>query len=306
MTDNIDMTEELAKAAATTGVAGTVSAPPEFVSEKRPRLGLFFWFCTTYIVINILAAIFAGFLHLESPLAAPFANELSGPTSHHIFGTDELGRDIFSRIIFGSRVSLEVGFGGAALAFTIGGVLGMLAAYLRGKFDLIVSAIMYTVLAFPAIILLIAVLTFWQPAALYKIVLIVGIAAIPLVYRVIRAATLSVATRDFVLAAKVQGATNSRIMFRELLPNIAPTVLSFLLIAIATIIALEGALAFLGVSVAPPTPSWGNMINESRTYLSSSPWMVLFPSAAICFFLLALNFVGDRLRSYFDVTEVKL
>ena len=139
-----------------------------------------------------------------------------------------------------------------------------------------------------------------------KIILVVGIAAVPLVYRVIRAATLSVATRDFVMAARVQGASNSRIIFRELLPNIAATVLSFLLIGIAGVIALEGSLAFLGISVRPPTPSWGNMIYEGQTSLPQSEYLVGFAGLAICLFLLSLNFMGDRLRSYFDVTEIKL
>ncbi|MEO9180708.1 MAG: ABC transporter permease subunit, partial [Acidimicrobiales bacterium] len=135
---------------------------------------------------------------------------------------------------------------------------------------------------------------------------VIGLASIPLVYRVIRTATLNVATKDYIIAAKVQGATDRRILMKELLPNIAPIGISFLLIGIATVVTLEGALAFLGLSVNPPTPSWGNMINEARTVLSQNPWLVIFPSAALCLFLLCLNFIGDRLRSHFDVTEVKL
>jgi peptide/nickel transport system permease protein len=113
-------------------------------------------------------------------------------------------------------------------------------------------------------------------------------------------------SRDFVIAAKVQGATDRRIIFRELLPNIAPVGISFLLIGIATVVTLEGALAFLGLSINPPQPSWGNMINESRTLLSQNIWIAIFPALALCLFLLSLNYIGDRLRSYFDVSEVKL
>lgn len=304
------MTDPNTTAAAITGDAiedPTIGEPAHvFVSEKRGRLGWLFWISATYVGINVLAALLASFLPLESPDAAPFTNTYAPPSWQHFLGTDDVGRDILSRIIYGSRISMEVGIGAIAIAFTIGGSLGMMAAYVRGKIDVIISSIMYTILAFPAIILLIAILTFWQPASLYKIILVVGVAAVPLVYRVIRAATLSVATRDFVLAAKVQGASNSRIIFRELLPNIAATVLSFLLIGIATVIALEGALAFLGISVRPPTPSWGNMINEGQSTLPNSEYLVGFPSLAICLFLLSLNFMGDRLRSFFDVTEVKL
>ncbi|HSN02596.1 MAG TPA: ABC transporter permease, partial [Acidimicrobiales bacterium] len=169
-----------------------------------------------------------------------------------------------------------------------------------------VTTVMYVFLAFPAIVAVIAVLSFWTPRSLFKIIVVIGLASVPLVYRVIRTATMAIATKDYVIAAKVQGATDRRILVKELLPNIAPIGVSFLLIGIATVVTLEGALAFLGLSVNPPTPSWGNMINESRTVMSQNPWLVLFPSLALCLFLLCLNFIGDRLRSHFDVTEVKL
>jgi peptide/nickel transport system permease protein len=192
------------------------------------------------------------------------------------------------------------------IGFGVGAPLGMLAAYRRGRFDAILTTVMYVMLAFPAIIATIAVLSFWTPRSLTKIIIVIGVASIPLVYRVIRTATLSVATKDYVVAAKVQGATDRRILMKELLPNIAPIGISFLLIGIATVVTLEGALAFLGLSVTPPTPSWGNMINEARTILQTNPWLVIFPSLALCLFLLCLNFIGDRIRTHFDVTEVKL
>jgi peptide/nickel transport system permease protein len=182
----------------------------------------------------------------------------------------------------------------------------MLAAYRRGRFDTIVTTVMYTLLAFPAIVATIAVLSFWVPRDLFKIIVVIGIASIPIIYRIIRAATLSVASRDFVVAAKVQGASDRRILFKELLPNVAPILVSFLIIGIATVVTLEGALAFLGLSVNPPTPSWGNMINEGRSVMAQNPWLVIFPSLALCLFLLCLNFIGDRLRTHFDVAEVKI
>ena len=192
------------------------------------------------------------------------------------------------------------------IGFAVGMPLGMLAAYRRGRFDAITTTVMYVLLAFPAIIATIGVLSFWTPRNLIKIIIVIGVASIPLVYRVIRAATLAVASKDYVLAAKVQGATDRRILVKELLPNIAPVAVSFWVIGIATVITLEGALAFLGLSVNAPTPSWGNMINESRTDLAQNPWLALFPALAMCLFLLCLNFIGDRLRSHYDVTEVKL
>lgn len=274
--------------------------------ERSEPLGVLFWICVGWIVLNVLGAIFANALPLKSALFQDYNNINVGPGWHHLFGTDDLGRDIFSRVVFGSRVSVAVGVGAMIIGFGIGAPLGMLAAYKRGRFDSIFTTIMYVLLAFPAIIATIAVLSFWTPRALLKIIIVIGLASVPLVYRVIRTATLNVATKDYVIAAKVQGATDRRILIKELLPNIAPIGVSFLLIGIATVITLEGALAFLGLSVNPPTPSWGNMINESRTVLAQNPWLVIFPSAALCLFLLCLNFIGDRLRTHYDVTEVKL
>jgi peptide/nickel transport system permease protein len=274
--------------------------------ERKKRLGVLFWICVGWLALNAFGAIFANVLPLPNPLAQNYSAVNVGPSLHHLLGTDDLGRDIFSRIVYGSRISIEVSLGSMLIGFGIGAPLGMLAAYRRGKFDTILSTVMYVFLAFPAIIATIAVLSFWTPRSLLKIIVVVGVAAIPLVYRVIRGATMNFATRDFVVAAKVQGATDRRILLKELLPNVAPVGVSFLLIGIATVVTLEGALAFLGLSVNAPTPSWGNMINESLSILQVNPWLAIFPSAAMCLFLLCLNFIGDRLRSHFDVSEVKL
>jgi peptide/nickel transport system permease protein len=274
--------------------------------EERERLGILFWICVGWIGLNLFGAIFANVLPLQSPIYENFTAISAGPSIHHLFGTDEIGRDIFSRVVYGSRISISAGVGAMIIGFGIGAPLGMLTAYRRGRFDTMVTTVMYTLLAFPAIVATIAVLSFWVPRDLFKIIVVIGIASIPIIYRIIRAATLSVASRDFVIAAKVQGASDRRILFKELLPNVAPILVSFLIIGIATVVTLEGALAFLGLSVNPPTPSWGNMINEGRSVMAQNPWLVIFPSLALCLFLLCLNFIGDRLRTHFDVAEVKI
>jgi peptide/nickel transport system permease protein len=259
-----------------------------------------------WIGLNLVGAIFANVLPLVNPLYQNYSLIDAGPSLHHFFGTDDLGRDIFSRVVYGSRISISAGLGAMIIGFGVGAPLGMLSAFRRGRLDHVVTTIMYAVLAFPAIVATIAVLSFWTPRNLFKIVVVIGVAAIPVIYRVIRAATLSVATKEFVVAAKMQGASDRRILLGELLPNIAPILISFLLIGVATVVTLEGALAFLGLSVNPPTPSWGNMINEARTVMAQNPWLVIFPSLVLCLFLLSLNFIGDRLRTHFDVADVKL
>jgi peptide/nickel transport system permease protein len=274
--------------------------------ERKEPLGVLFWICVGWIGLNLVGAIFANVLPLVNPLYQNYSLIDAGPSLHHFFGTDDLGRDIFSRVVYGSRISISAGLGAMIIGFGVGAPLGMLSAFRRGRLDHVVTTIMYAVLAFPAIVATIAVLSFWTPRNLFKIVVVIGVAAIPVIYRVIRAATLSVATKEFVVAAKMQGASDRRILLGELLPNIAPILISFLLIGVATVVTLEGALAFLGLSVNPPTPSWGNMINEARTVMAQNPWLVIFPSLVLCLFLLSLNFIGDRLRTHFDVADVKL
>ena len=273
--------------------------------KRKAKFGFLFWFFVAWIGLTIVASIAAPWIGLQNPNNGNFSSLNQGPSTAHWFGTDDLGRDILSRVVYGSRVSLIVGFGAMFIAMLIGGTLGMVAAYRRGAVDTFVSAASYVMLAFPALVAVIAIVAFWGHE-LWKITIIVGIASIPLVYRVVRAATLSYATREFVTAAKAQGASDARILIKELLPNVLPAMISFFLIGVATVIILEGALAFLGLSVQAPTASWGNMIAESRTYLQQNPWLALFPSMAMFLFLIALNLVGDVLRQALDVQDAKL
>jgi len=298
----VSSTTDAVSSAATESSVGVSRAPKK---RMRKALGTIFWISICWIGVVFLLAIVASWIGLDDPNNGDFSLINSSPSWSHPFGTDDLGRDILSRVIYGARVSLIVGFGAMGLGMSIGGTLGMIAAYRRGAVDTLVSAASYVMLAFPALVAVIAIVAFWGHD-IWKITIIVGVASTPLVYRVIRAATLSYATREFVTAAKAQGATDTRILSRELLPNVLPTIISYFLIGVATVIILEGALAFLGLSVPAPTASWGNMINESRTYLSDNPWLALFPSMAMFLFLIALNLVGDALRQSFDAQESKL
>ncbi len=287
------------------------SAIDEEGDPTKKKLGVFFWICSGWIALVIILAIIANLLPLPNPTFQNYsAPQNAGPALGHLLGTDDLNRDILSRLIFGARVSLVVGFGGTLIGMILGGIPAMISAYRRGRTDTFLNTVSYVFLAFPIIVALIVIITFWG-RELWKITLIIGISSAPLIYRVIRASTLSYATRDFVLAAKALGASDRRILAREILPNILPTVVSFGLIAVATLIVTEGTLAFLGLSVAPPTPSWGNMLYEGSTLLSggkgqNNPWLVIFPATAMFLLLFCLNVVADKLRSQFDVTEVKL
>ena len=277
----------------------------------KKKLGPFFWICAGWIGLIVLVAIFANLLPLPNPNFQNFAAPQNGsPAWGHLLGTDDLNRDIFSRLLYGSRVSLIVGFGGTLIGLILGGIPAMYSAYRRGPIDTLFNTVASAVLAFPALVAVIAIGEFWGHQ-LWKITVVIGVFSAPLIYRVVRASTLSYATRDFVTAAKALGASDRRILGRELLPNILPTIISFGLIAVASIIVLEGTLAFLGLSVPPPTPSWGNMLNEGAGLLSggkgqNNPWLVIFPAAAMFSLLFSLNVVADKLRAYFDVTEVKL
>jgi peptide/nickel transport system permease protein len=285
--------------------------PGELEAPTKKKLGLFFWICAGWIGLVVFVAVFANLLPLPNPDFQNFAApQNGGPAWGHLLGTDDLNRDIFSRLLYGSRVSLVVGFGGAAIGLILGGIPAMYSAYRRGRVDTILSTISYAVLAFPALVAVIAIGEFWGHA-LWKITVVIGVFSAPLIFRIVRASTLSYASRDFVMAAKALGASDRRILGRELLPNIVPTIISFGLIAVATIIVLEGTLAFLGLSVPPPTPSWGNMLNEGSTLLSggkgqTNPWLVIFPAVAMFSLLFTLNVVADKLRAFFDVTQVKL
>ena len=211
-------------------VGGAAAAITEGPAKKR--LGWFFWVCAGWIALVILAAVFAGLLPLKNPLYQDYNALNQGPSAAHLLGTDDLGRDIFSRIIYGARVSLVIGFGAIFIGLLIGGTLGIMSGYLRGKFDTVTNSASYVLLAYPAIVAIIAIVAFWGNAW-WQITLILGVAAAPILYRVVRASTLSYSTKEFVMSARALGATNKRILVKEILPNVLPAIASFSLIGVA-------------------------------------------------------------------------
>lgn len=284
------------------GDASAILVSPELIGERAEgrRLGVMFWLSIGWIALVVVVAVFANVLPIDSPTAIGSAAPGLGPSLGHLLGTDELGRDLLSRVIYGARVSLVVGVAATALGLAVGGTLGLVAGYLGGVADVLISGAMNVLLAFPSLVLALAIVTFTQPTLLHVTVAIGFLTIAPLA-RVVRANTIGFARREFVQAAEVIGVRRRRIIFREIVPNVLPTALSMALVAVPGAILAEGALSFLGLSVRPPTPSWGNMISEGRDVLAKYPLVALWPCLAMLLTVLALNFAGDELRRYLDV-----
>lgn len=292
---------------------GALPAPPPVAAvapgeeERRVRrLGLLFWLSVGWLALigalALLAPVLPGLADPTETGVGPAREGLFGST---LLGTDSLGRDMLARTIYGARVSLLVGFTAIIAGLLIGGTIGILSGYFRGRFETVAMGVVDVLLAFPALVLALALVSFLGPR-LGTVTLSIAILSIAPISRVIRANTLTFAQREFVLAARTLGAKNRRIIVSEILPNVLPAALSFALVAVAIAVVSEGALAFLGLSVPPPTPTWGAMINEGRTLLEQAPHISFVPSAAMFLTVLALNFAGDSLRSRFEIREGRL
>lgn len=280
-----------------------VNDPAIVADAPRAGLGLVFWISFGWVALMILLAVGASILPLKNPDFQDYTAVNVAPSIHHLLGTDDLGRDLLSRIIFGSRVSFVIGFASVGIALVIGGTLGLLAGYAGGVVDTVLNAGSLVILAFPALLAILVIEAFWKPTTLLKLTIMFAVVGIPSLFRVIRATTLSFASREFVVAARTMGATTRRILFRELLPNVIPAAISFALLGVAVAIILEGSLAFLGLSITLPTASLGNIINEGvqNNNLSLNPYIALWPSIYLFLLLVALNLMADRLRARFDV-----
>lgn len=269
----------------------------------KKRLGPVFWIAAAWFLLVALAALLAPILPLKS-YTAPSAYIRKPPSAQFWFGTDTIGRDIFSRTVWGGRVSLAVAFASISFGVLVGGTIGLLAGYFRGRVETILMGMCDVLLSFPALLLALSIVAFrGDQRDLLTISLAIGVVSIAPVARLVRANTLVFSQREFVIAARSLGARNGRIIIREILPNVIFPVLSFSIIGIGLAIVAEGGLAFLGQSVQPPTPTWGGMISDGRNYLADAPWISLMPCLILFLTVLALNLAGDRIREYFEIKD---
>ena len=277
-------------------VAGEAVTQP---ARSGRRLGMLFWAAIGWLLFVCAVAVFANVLPLPSPTDMDMLERRAPFSAEHWLGTDGLGRDELARLIHGARISLVVGVCAPMIGVVIGGALGMLAGYFRGRFESLVVGSMDVLLAFPPLILALAV-TAYLGQSIFNLTLILGALSVPAFMRVARAATLTLARREFVIAAQALGATHARILLRELLPNVLLPLLAFFLLGVAVIIVVEGSLSFLGLGVPPPISSWGSMIGEGRESLEMAPRLAFIPAIAMFLTVLSFNLVGDTLRTLTD------
>jgi peptide/nickel transport system permease protein len=297
----------------------TISESPILVAEAavvaddtiKRRLGPVFWIAVGWLVLIILAAVLAPWLPIKDPdenyvdirnLGRPPYS----PSGEFWFGTDEDARDMFSRTIWGARVSLVVGFASIAFGMLIGGTLGMISGHFRGWSDRLVSFVFLVLLSFPALVLAILITTLID-RSLVTISLTIGFLSIAPIGRLARATTLQFSEREFVIAARTLGASNRRIIVRELLPNVVIPMGALALLSVAIAIVAEGTLAFLGLSVEKGQ-TWGKLIQfgAGARVLEEAPWVAFAPITVLFLTVAALNFCGDTIRAHFDVKEIAL
>ena len=275
-------------------------------ATTRNRRRLLLWIAIAWLALVLFHAVFASWLpwvtkNPTQTIDATIARK--GPSWKAWFGGDQNGRDIFSYCVYGARASLLIGVATAFLGMLIGGGLGMIAGYFKGWIDTLITSVADVMLSFPALILLIAITSFWGRDT-YKIIVGLTILSIAPLARLVRANTLVYTQREFVTAARALGAKNSRIVLREIMPNVTPVALAFSFLTVAIIIVAEGTLAFLGVGLKTDIASWGTMIVQGRTEITRGIYhIVLMPSLVLVSTVLSLNVIGENLRRRFDVRE---
>ena len=252
------------------------------------------------VLVLVIFALFAPWIAPQDPAHIDLPTRLSRPSSAHWCGTDELGRDILSRLIYGSRISMLVGSCVVAVSLAVGLIVGSLAGYYGGRFDRFVNiVVMNAFLSFPGILLAIAFVAFRGPG-IFNLVLALSLGGWVGYARLVRAQVLAAREREFVEAARALGASDLRVIVRHILPNIIQPVIVQAAIGMAGAILAEATMSFLGLGVPPPTASWGAMLNDGRAHLFDSPHLVIFPALAVMIAVLSFNFIGDGLRDFLD------
>ncbi|MCU1461382.1 MAG: ABC-type dipeptide/oligopeptide/nickel transport system, permease component [Acidimicrobiales bacterium] len=288
-----------------------VAVAPEVIAvvagaPSRRTFGVGAWLAVGWLVLVIGLALLAPLLPIPKPSEIIDHGALrdAKPSLSHLLGGDDNSYDLFSRIVWGARNSLAVGFFAVAIGGTVGGFLGLIAGYYRGRIETLITAVLDIMLAFPALVLALALTTFLGHSLFY-VSLALGIISTPILARITRANTLTWSQREFVTAARAQGAKNRRIIVREVLPNVVPAMASIALLAVAVVIVAEAGLSLLGAGLKVDVPSWGNIITFGRSGLTNgqAPHIVFSGSGAIFFTVLSLNYLGDVVRARFDVKE---
>jgi peptide/nickel transport system permease protein len=263
---------------------------------KKNKLALY---SLIFILLIILAAIFAPYISPYNPDKINVNAILQPPSLAHLLGTDQLGRDVFSRLIYGSRISVEVGFISVSISLFIGIIIGAFAGYYAGLTDGFLMRFVDIMLTFPSFFLILAVSAILRPSII-NIMIIIGLTSWMGVARIIRAEFMQNREKDYVLSAKAAGASDLYIMFIEILPNVVAPILVSATLGIAGAILIQASLAFLGIGIMPPTPSWGGMLSRGKTYIMVAWWLTLFPGIAILLTVLSFNLVGEAVRNALD------
>ena len=251
------------------------------------------------LLLIVLAALLAPWISPYDPIKPDFAAARQGPSSAHILGADDIGRDILSRILYGARVSLIAAILPLSISISIGVPLGLFSGLLKGWADDIIMRFLDALMAFPRIVLIIAIAGLLGPS-LVNALIAIGIVGIAPLARLTRGLTLSVSEEDYVLAARAIGASNRRIMLSHILPNITAAIIVTVSLDIGGIILAEATLSFLGLGIQPPNPSWGSMVAVGNRYLQTAPWISLVPGTAIFLTVMSINLLGDGLRDALD------
>jgi peptide/nickel transport system permease protein len=256
---------------------------------------------TTLTLLILAMALLANRIAPYDPTELYARHRLEAPSADFRFGTDRLGRDVLSRVVHGARSSLGIAASSVAVSLVLGSVLGLLAGYFGGWLDLVIGRIMDVLFSFPALLLAIAVAAMLGPGV-RNAALAIAVVYTPLFARVIRGPVIAERHRDYVLGARVIGASHLAIIYRHILPNVVSPIIIQASAALSAAILIEAALSYIGLGTQPPAPSWGTMLSEGRTFLETAPWMSIFPGLAIATTVLAFNLLGDGLRDAFDPT----